>query len=79
MLDAATGALLPDRVPDLLTTTSGTRYLVSWLPDGSGFFYPRLWPESATGPSADRLARGRQFLHVLGTPQAADVPVFGFG
>ncbi len=78
VLDAATGALLPDRVPDLLTTTSGTRYLVSWLPDGSGFFYPRLWPESATGPSADRLARGRQFLHVLGTPQAADVPVFGF-
>lgn len=82
IIDGATGHALPDRVPDLLTTTSSTRYEVSWLPDAAGlgaFFYPRLWPGSASGPSADRLARGRQFLHRMGTPQSADIPVFGFG
>jgi prolyl oligopeptidase len=83
LLDAATGAVLPDRIPDLLTTTSGTRYEVSWLPEagtaGDAFFYPRLWPGSEVGPPADRLARGRQFLHRVGTPQSADVAVFGYG
>lgn len=79
LLDATTGRPLPDLIPDLLTTTSGTRYEVTWLPDGSGFFYPRLWPGSAKGPAVDQLARGRQFLHRIGTPQSADVPVFGFG
>lgn len=78
VLNAVTGKSLPDAVPDLLTTTSGTRYEVTWLPDGSGFFYPRLWPGSSTGPAADHLARGRQFLHVIGTPQSTDVPVFGY-
>ena len=78
IIDATTGRILPDLIPDLLTTTAGTRYQVSWLPDGRGFFYPRLWPGSTTGPAVDRLARGRQFLHILGTPQSADVPVFGF-
>lgn len=83
IVDGGTGRALPDRVPDLLTTTSSTRYEVSWLPDaGDGpaaFFYPRLWPGSASGPPADRLARGRQFLHRIGTPQSADIPVFGYG
>ena len=77
VVDAETGRVLPDGVRDLLTTTSGTRYQVSWLPDGSGFFYPKLWPASATSTS-EQLARGRQYLHRLGTPASADVPVFGF-
>jgi prolyl oligopeptidase len=83
LLDAATGAVLPDRIPDLLTTTSGTRYEVSWLPEAGtasdAFFYPRLWPRSEVGPPADRLARGRQFRHRVGTPQSADVAIFGYG
>jgi len=79
VVDATAGGLLPDRIPDLLTTTSGTRYEVTWLPDSSGFIYPRQWPGSAAGSSAERLARGRQFVHRLGTPQDADVPIFGFG
>jgi prolyl oligopeptidase len=82
VVEAGTGVVLPDRVPDLLTTTSGTRYQVTWLPrDGAGsdaFFYPRLWPGSSAGAPADRLARGRQFLHRIGTPQSADVAVFGY-
>lgn len=78
IVDASNGKVLPDGAPDLLTTTSGTRYQVSWLPDNSGYFYPRLWPGVAASP-ADRLSRGRQFLHRLGTPQSSDIPVFGFG
>jgi hypothetical protein len=71
-----------DRIPDLLTTTSSTQYQVYWLPADSSvpaFLYPRLWPGSARGPLADRLARGRIFLHRIGRPQSADVPVFGYG
>jgi prolyl oligopeptidase len=79
VIDAVTGRARPDRIPDLLTTTSGTRYEVSWLPDGSGFFYPRLWPGAANGSPAERLSRGRQFLHRLGTSQSQDIPAFGFG
>lgn len=83
LVDATTGALLPDRIPDLLTTTSGTRYQVNWLPTAGrpadAFVYPRLWPGSEAGPAAERLSRGRQFVHRIGTPQSADVPIFGFG
>lgn len=78
VLDVAQGRLLSDEIPDLLATTSGSRYEVTWLPDGSGFIYPREWPGAASGPSSARLERGRQFVHRIGTPQAADVPLFGF-
>jgi len=78
ILDVERGTLLADQVPDLLTTTSGTRYEVTWLSDGSGFIYPREWPGAASGSPVERLARGRQFVHRLGTPQSQDVPIFGF-
>jgi prolyl oligopeptidase len=78
VVDANSGVLLDDVIPDLLTTTSGTRYEVTWLPDNSGFIYPRRWPGSDRGATTELLARGRQFLHRLGTPQSADVPLFGF-
>ncbi len=77
VLDAVTGGLLKDRIPDLLTTTSSSRYEVTWLPDNSGFIYPRLWPNPTS--ASDALSRGRQFVHRIGTPQSADVPIFGFG
>jgi prolyl oligopeptidase len=79
VIETATGRLLPDLIPDLLTTTSGARYRVAWLPDGSGFIYPRLAEGALVGPAVNRLARGRQYLHRLGTPQSADIPIFGFG
>ena len=78
VLDVATG-FLGERLPDLLTSTSGTRYEVTWLPDGRGFFYPRLQPGATEGPPGERLSRGRQFLHLIGTPQSSDAAVFGFG
>lgn len=78
VMDVARGVLQKEWIPDLLTTTSGTRYQVTWLPDGSCFIYPRHWPGSKQGPAGQRLARGRQFLHRMGTPQSSDVPIFGF-
>jgi prolyl oligopeptidase len=83
VVDVSTGKLLPDRIDDLLTTTSDTRYQVTWLPETDrnehAFFYPRVWPGSASGPPAERLARSRQFLHRIGTARTSDIPVFGFG
>lgn len=83
VVDTGSGELLPDRIPDLLTTTSGTRYQVSWLPSGAGadasFIYPRLWPGSDDGTATERFSRGRQFVHRIGTPQSDDVAVFGYG
>jgi prolyl oligopeptidase len=86
LINAANGTLLPDRIPDLLTSTSSTRYQVFWLPResdagnvGDAFVYPRLWPGSESGPTAGRLARGRQFLHRVGTPQSRDLAIFGWG
>lgn len=77
VVDVRTGELLPDLVPDLLTTTSGSRYQVTWLPDSSGFVYPRLASGALTGPSGQMYAQGRQYLHRIGTPAAADVAIFG--
>jgi len=77
VVDAVNGGVLPDGVPDLFTTQSDTQYEVTWLPDGSGFFYPRLFANSSDDPT-EQLNRGRQFLHRMGTPQSADIPVFGF-
>lgn len=83
VLNATTGAVLPDRITDLLTTFSDTQYEVTWLPTskdgGEAFFYPRLWPSRAGDVSANQLHRGRQFLHRIGSAQSADVPIFGFG
>lgn len=78
IVDVATGTL-SDHIPDLLTTTSGTRYEVTWLPDDRAFIYPRLRPGAEAGPPTQRLARGRQFLHRIGTPQSQDVALFGHG
>lgn len=79
VVEIGSGRLLPDRVTDLLTTTSGSRYQVTWLPDSSGFVYPRLADGATQGPSGARYARGRQVLHRLGTETTADVAVFGHG
>ncbi|MEQ8936886.1 MAG: prolyl oligopeptidase family serine peptidase, partial [Amphiplicatus sp.] len=79
IIDAETGRILDDHTPDMLTTTSGSRYKVTWLPDNSGFIYPRLAPGAMDGPSAERLSRGRQALHKLGDSQSADMDIFGYG
>lgn len=79
VLDLRSRRLLPDHITDLLTTTSASRYRVAWLPDSSGFAYPRLSATALTGAGGERYARGRQVVHHIGTPVSDDVPVFGHG
>ena len=48
---------------------------ISWLPDGSGFYYTRF-PEPGTVPEADESYYNRVCFHRLGDDQAADTLVF---
>ncbi len=50
--------------------------LVSWLPDGSGFFVTRLAPDWTQRPRAERFLDNTVFLRRLSEP-TAEVPVFG--
>jgi prolyl oligopeptidase len=63
--DVNSGADLPDRI----VTHSGD---VSWLPDGSGFYYQRF-PESPDGDLQALHEFPRIYWHRLDTPQAADL------
>jgi len=66
VLAVTTGKLLPESL-------AGGRYgLVSWAPDGSGFFYNRL---RAGVQGTDMPKRTGCWFHRLGTDQAADVKV----
>lgn len=67
--DVATGKDLPD----VITRTRST--YVSWLPDGSGFYYIRE-PDPTTVPKGEEHYHRRIFLHVLGTDASADPRVF---
>lgn len=70
ILVVATGALLPESL-------AGGRYgLVSWAPDGSGFFYNRL---RAGVQGTEIPKRTSCWFHRLGTDQAADVKVLAQG
>ncbi|HTR19428.1 MAG TPA: prolyl oligopeptidase family serine peptidase [Gemmatimonadales bacterium] len=51
----------------------------SWRPDGRSFFYNRLQKPAAGASVADRYRRSRVYLHVLGTPDSADVAILGLG
>jgi prolyl oligopeptidase len=50
--------------------------IVSWLPDGSGFFHTRLAPDWSQRPRAERFLDNSVFLRRLAEP-AAEVAVFG--
>ncbi len=71
LLDVATGEKLPDVIEGI--KFSG----VSWLPDGSGFYYSRypLAAPTSERPYDDQL-QPVVYLHVVGEPQSADAEVF---
>jgi prolyl oligopeptidase len=48
---------------------------VAWLPDGSGFFYPRF-PAPQGGLLTEANYDQAVYFHRLGTPQETDLPVF---
>jgi len=70
--DVMTGVDLPDRI-------ERTRYAaVSWMPDGTAFYYTR-YPAVGSVPKEDENYFRHVFLHVLGTDSASDPRVFGEG
>ncbi len=67
--DVATGADGPDVVRWAKFAS------ITWLPDGSGFFYTRF-PEPGTVPAGDEHYHNRVSFHRLGDAQADDALVF---
>jgi len=61
----------------ITTNTSFTR--VSWLHNEPSFFYTRLRKSRRNTNTADRLAKNRVYLHVVGSDPIGDRPVFGYG
>jgi len=51
----------------------------SWLPDSRSFVYGRLQDLPAGAPAEQLRQNFRSYLHVLGTDQSKDVPIFGSG
>ena len=52
---------------------------VSWLPDNRSFVYGRLQDLPASAPAEQVRQNFRSYLHILGTDQAKDTPIFGNG
>ena len=52
---------------------------ISWLPDGSGFFYKRMTKTGPRDPETARYLNGRALLHRLGTDPSRDVALIGTG
>jgi prolyl oligopeptidase len=50
-----------------------------WLPDNRAFVYGRMQTLPPGAPAAEARQKYRSYLHVLGTDQAQDRPVFGSG
>ncbi len=74
VVDATTGAALPDTLPRVGGGTSPSALV--WDADGKGFVHT-LWPRKPDGSYA---ASGiLLYHHTLGTPPAADTYVFGKG
>jgi len=67
VMDVESGELLPERIAH----AGLNQYGVSWLPDGSGFFYNRH-------PADERYNKSAVFFHRLGSSEA-DRLVFGWG
>jgi prolyl oligopeptidase len=69
VMDVATGADLPDRIPRIWGEGAGV-----WLPDSTGLFYTQLAePRPGVDPMIDMVSR----LHRLGEPSSGDVTILG--
>ncbi|MBM4352664.1 MAG: S9 family peptidase [Deltaproteobacteria bacterium] len=65
LLDVATG----DPLPDVIRWCKFSN--LTWVPDGSGFYYDRF-PEPGAVPKEDENNYSRVYRHELGTPQDQD-------
>ena len=69
VMDVATGAALPDRIPDTRAAD------LAWLPDNSGFYYTR-YPAVGQVPTGEEHYHRSIYFHRLGDDPAADPLVF---
>ena len=70
ILNVDTGAVLDDTVQWARFTT------ITWIKDGSGFFYSRYPEPNGGARSTASIANHAIYFHALGTPQSADRLVF---
>ncbi|HEX4159373.1 MAG TPA: prolyl oligopeptidase family serine peptidase [Rhizomicrobium sp.] len=73
VMDVATGKEWPE------TIDRADQAGLSWLPDGSGFFYKRMTATKPGEPETARYLNGRAMLHRLGTSPDKDVALIGTG
>lgn len=72
ILDVDTGEHLPDEIARARAAS------VSWVPDGSGFFYTR-YPGPSEVPEGEESYHRRVYFHALGSAVAEDPLIFGEG
>ena len=75
VIEAATGRETGDVIPQV----GAEAWNPYWLPDDRSFVYGRLQALPPGAPAAEVRQKFRSYLHVLGTDQAKDQPVFGYG
>jgi prolyl oligopeptidase len=74
LYDAATGAPLPDVIPQVHRGTAGGS--MAWNRDATGFWYTR-YPKAGERPAADLNFYQQLYFHKLGTPVADDAYALG--
>lgn len=74
VVETASGAMRSDVIERIWG-----EFPVSWLPDGSGFFYTQMAPEGFEDPTVDRMLGMRARFHRLGTPPEDDPVLLGPG
>jgi len=70
VIDSGDGQVIDASIPRV-------NFGVSWLPDGSGFFYNQMQALKPGQPVGDRQLNSQARLHRLGQPPARDRVVFG--
>jgi prolyl oligopeptidase len=70
LIDLASGKQLEPPI-------SRVRFGISWLPDGSGYFYNRQIELAPGQPESERQLNSQAWLHRLGSDVAKDALVFG--
>jgi prolyl oligopeptidase len=69
ILEVASGAALPDRIPRTRAAD------LAWLPDGSGLYYTR-YPAAGEVPAGEEHYHRAVYFHRLGTDPAGDPRIF---
>lgn len=64
---------------DVISRVGAEAWQPHWLPDSHSFVYGRVQDLPPGAPQAEVRQKFRAYLHVIGTDQKKDPPVFGYG